>query len=459
MLSNLLFLLAASAAAAPSAPDAALTISQCDLGDRYQFEVASCSIELRNNSDKRIRVLKAEARYPADRISPASVDIPPRSAAYMEATIDTGNREGLAYHTFRFTLDGRGQPQRTSGVNVYVQSVLDQVRPKFDFGTVRVADANWPAQSVTFSSREVRNLRITRVEDAPDWLDVRIGDDGLTVSASLKKNVPWGLKHNGAVYVKVALNTPRQPHAWIAVDANVLGDVVPDGNPFQFGMMRTNGKHEFLMRLSSPAGKDFKLGKITMRGIKGKVAGTKACIPAAAGCRLVRLSVDNNQPIGKLMGELEIDLPELGRKLPVELFGILLPPETKIHELSELQSASPVQSEAASEKLDVGSALTKAVKPEEAPLPGRGPLLRWSVAYQTRIYGYVIYRAESEDGPLLRVSKEIIHASQQGDDRSGSYQWRDESAEAGKTYWYQIGNVNRDGTREDLSGRQKVVAK
>jgi len=459
MLSNLVFLLAA-AAAAPAAPDAALTISQCDLGDRYQFEVASCSIELRNNSDKRIRVSKVEARYPEDSIKPDSVDIPPRSVTYMEATIDTGNREGLAYHTFRFILEGRGRPQRTSGVNVYVQSVLDQVRPKFDFGTVHAADAKWPlTQSVTFSSREVRDLRVTRVEEAPEWLDVSIGDNGRKVSASLKKDVPWGLKHAGSVYVKVGLNTPRQPHAWIAVTANVLGDVVPDGNPFQLGMMRTNGKHEFLMRLSSPEGKDFKLGKIVMRGIKGKVLGTKACVPAATGCRLVRLSIDNKQPIGKLIGKLDIDLPELGKTLPVELFGILLSPETKIHELSELQSASPVQSEAVSEKLDVGSALVNAVKPEEAPLPGRGPLLRWSVAHQTRIYGYAIYRAESEDGPLLRVNKEIIPVSQQGADRSGSYQWRDESAEAGKTYWYQIGNLNRDGAREDLSGRQKVVAK
>jgi hypothetical protein len=242
------------------------------------------------------------------------------------------------------------------------------------------------------------------------------------------------------------------------VDANVLVDVVPDGNPFQLGMMRTNGKHEFLMRVSSPAGKDFKLGKIAMQGIKGKVLGTKACVPDVAGCRLIRISIDNKQPIGKLMGELEIDLPELGRKLPVELFGILLPPETKIHELSELQSASPAQT-AAAEKLDVGGALAAAVKPEEAPLPGNGPLLRWSVAYQTRIYGYVIYRAESEDGPLMRVNKEIVPKAEQGTDRSGSYQWRDASAEPGKAYWYQIGTVNRDGTREDLSGRQKVVAK
>ena len=457
---NLLFLLITSAASgATTAPDAALRISQCDVGDRYQFEVASCALELHNDSDKPVRVRKVEPWYPTDSVKPDSIDVPPHGAAYVEATIDTGNREGLGYHSFRFILDDAGQSRRSSGVNTYVQSVLDQNRPKFDFGVVRLAEAKWPlTQSVTFSSREAPDLRVTQVEETPDWLDVRIADDGRTVTASLKKNVPWGVRERGKTYVKVGLNAARQRHAWIAVEANVLGDVVPDGDPFQLGMMRTNGKHEFLLRLSSPAGKDFKLGKIALRGIKGKVARTRPCVPAAKGCRLIGLSIDNRQPIGKLVGELEVELPEFGRTLPVQLYGILLPPETKIHDLSEMQSASPTQALPDSEKVDVGNALANAVKKEEPPLPGNGPLLRWSVAHQTRIYGFVIYRAESESGPLQRVNKEIVKASMQGDDRSGSYQWRDASAQAGKTYWYQIGTMNRDGSREDLSGRQKVVA-
>jgi hypothetical protein len=340
-----------------------------------------------------------------------------------------------------------------------VQSVLDQYLPKFDFGTV-TRETEWPIKrSVTLSSREVGDLRVTGVESAPAWLDVTLGADGRTVNASLKKDAPWGLTHNGAAYVKVGLNAPQQPHAWIEVDMNVHGDVVPDADPFQLGMLRSVGKHDFLLRLTNPDGKDFKLGKLALQGINGKV-GSKACVPAAAGCRLISLSISNDQPQGRLLGKLEIELPELQKTLPVEVFGLMLAPETKIHDLSELEPASGAQSSAevpAETKLT--DALANAVKAEEPPPPGNGPLLRWSVAHQTRVYGYLIYRAETDNGPLKRVNKEIIPAVAEGKKFSGDYQWRDVKTEPGKTYWYQIGIVNRDGSKEDLSGRQKVVAK
>ena len=462
MSSSLLFLLVATLATAPTpAPPTKLTISTCDVGEHYQFEIATCSMELRNSGDKTIQVSETKSRFANDSVAPVSIAVPPKGVAYVEATVDLRNKEGLSYHSFRFASDEPGKPQLGSGVSAYVQSVLDQSLPKFDFGVIKAEDiGRTTSASVTLSSREVGNLRITRIEAAPDWLDVSIAGDGRTVRASLKKNAPWGVTHNGAAYVRLGLNAPQQPNAWIEVNVHVQGDVVPDSNPFPLGMMRSVGKHEFLLRLTNPSGKKFKLGKMVMKGIKGK-ASSQACVPAASGCRLIRIAISNDQPIGRLPGALEIELPEYGRILPVELFGILISPETKIHDLNEPPVSPAAQSSAVQTSVqpNLKNALEQAVRAEQPPPPGKGPLLRWSVAHQGRIYGYVIYRSESEDGALLRINKEIIPVSKDGTDVSGNYQWRDGAAESGKAYWYQIGILNRDGSKEDLTGRQKIVAK
>ena len=39
------------------------------------------------------------------------------------------------------------------------------------------------------------------------------------------------------------------------------------------------------------------------------------------------------------------------------------------------------------------------------------------------------------------------------------YKWRDNTAEAGQIYWYYIGLLNKDGTKQRLSSIQKVQAK
>ena len=435
-------------------------ISRCDAGEHYQFETVQCPIELRNTGAKPIRISRGEAKFPWDSIDKDTIVVAPMSTAYINSKVDLRNDEGLTRRAFRFATDEPGQTYRGSEVRAMVLSVLDQAKPTLDFGVVKL-DEKSPEASISLSSREVKDFRITGIESKPDWLDVMLDKDGHTLHATMRANAPWGLIHHDQ-FVKLKINTPQQPQAWIAVEAQVLGDVVPDGNPFQLGMMRTKGKHEFLVRLSSRSGKDFKVGKLDLQRIKGD-AEAESCVPAAKGCSLIRLDVTNDQPAGKIEGALDVQLPDYNRTLPIELVGLLLTPDTKIHDMDELlkQSGQGGESKAsaAAKPMDLGKAIESSVKKEEPPPPGNGPLLRWSVAHQEPIYGYAIYRADSEKGPFLRVNKDVIRVAEDGIDKSGSYQWRDNSAESGKTYWYQIGIINRNGSKKDLSGAQKVVAK
>jgi len=456
---NVLNTLLSVLVAANPAPPAYLKISYCDAGEHYQFESISCSIELNNTGDTPIKVSKGEAKFPWDGIDTGTIIVPAKGVAYINAKVDLRNDEGATRRAFRFATDEPRQDYRGSEVRAMVLSVLDQAKPTIDFGVVK-PEQKLPESSITLSSREVKDFRITGIVSKPDWLDVTLDKDGRTVRAKLRSTAPWGLIHHDQ-FIKLTINAPQQPQAWVAIEANVLGDVVPDGNPFQLGLMRTDGKHEFLVRVSSRSGKDFKIGKLDLKNVKG-TAKAEPCVPAAKGCALVRLAVANDQPTGKVEGMLEVQLPDYKRTLPIELVGMLLTPETKIHDMEELmkQSEQGAQSKASTPGVpDLGKAIANTVKQEEPPPPGEGPLLRWSVAHQDPIYGYAIYRADSENGPFLRVNKDVIRVVDDSADKSGSYQWRDNSAESGKTYWYQIGILNRNGSKKDLTGAQKVVAK
>jgi hypothetical protein len=444
---------------ASSAHAARLTAPICDAGARYAFEVVKCTIELHNETENPVHVSSIKPVISGDAVTPGSITVPAHGVAYVEATVHLGEAKGVVGHPFELHADKKARVQRSVTVVAYVESVLDHPRPKIDFGVVKMPSVTWPlVKSVTFTSREAPGLRITRIDSAPDWLEASIDADGRTLHASLKKDAPWGRIYDGAAYIKVSLDTPQQKVEWVEVTADIQGEVVPDSNPLEFGVLKATGDHEFVLRFSSPSGKDFNLGKMSLNGIKGK-ASSAPCTPVATGCRLARITISKKQPLGGLRGTLEVDLPDYHRNVSVQLRGYLLSKDTVVHSMDEIASGSSSAAPAASASPDLQSALKEAVKEEPAPPPGNGPLLRWGATHQSRIYGYVIYRSDSEDGAMARVNKDVILAVKEGTDMSGNYQWRDTSAESGKTYWYQIGVLNRDGSKEDLTGRQKVTAK
>lgn len=442
-------------------PPSRLLVNYCEIGDHYQFEQVECPIELRNAGEKPIVVSQAEAKLPWDSIEAREIVVPPKGTSYIKARVDLRNEEGVTRHAFRFRTDEPGQPYRGSEVRGYVQSVLDQSRPKLDFGLVRLGDGKLPSATVELGSREREDFRIIGIESAPDWVDARVGRDGRSLTGTVRENAPWGLTHLGKAFVKLKINTSSQTRAWVEVEANVLGDVVPDTNPYQLGVIRSEGKHEFLIRISSRSRQAFTTGGIKVTGIKGE-AGAAPCVPASEDCRLIRFELADDAPYGKLEGSIEVELPQFGTVLPIEVVGMLLDPATKIHKMEDLVSQAAATGGAISTGVaapDIGSAIRSTLRKEDPPPPGSGPLLRWAVANQAPIHGYAIYRAITEEGPYVRVSKDVIGVIEDDADRTGRYQWRDNTAESGKTYWYRIGVLNRDGSKKDLTGAQKVVAR
>ena len=448
--------------AAPSGPQSHLVISPCRVGEQQQFETATCEIELRNNGDRPITISKGEAMFAWDSIEPGTT-VPPNGTAYLKATVDLRDGIGFVKHSFRFhtTEPGRNSV-RGASVTGYVSSILDESTPLIDLGAVKLS-GSLPTKSIELHSREVAEFKLLSISDKPAWVDARIGEDGRSVTVTLRKDAPWGLQHGK---IKLKTNAPQQPQVWVTVDANVIGEVAPGGNPFAFGLMRTNDKHEFLLRLTSESGKDFKARNPRMEGVKGKVD-VVGCTPAAAGCRMLRITVANDQTTGRLQGKILVDLPEFKQSLPIDVVGMLLTPDFVVHDLNkELEksgnatSAVPGAEEQDAGKINLKQAIEQKVRAvDTAPPAGDGPLLKWSVTNEQSVFGYIIYRADAEAGPFLRVNKDLIRAADDDGNAYGSYQWRDNSAIPGNTYWYEIGTVNGIGEKKPLSKPQKVVAK
>lgn len=70
--------------------------------------------------------------------------------------------------------------------------------------------------------------------------------------------------------------------------------------------------------------------------------------------------------------------------------------------------------------------------------------IEWTTASELNTVGFNVYRRESMDGPETRINPELIPASTdplQG----GSYQFIDKAVEPGRTYYYELEDVEING--------------
>lgn len=456
-------MLASLALAAEPAPRSHLTMRPCEFAETYQFSTTECSQEFRNDGDKPIHISNAIAAVEGDSMSPASLDVPAHGAAYAQIRIATRNNVGRTRRIIRVDTDEPGQTRRNVEAVGFIASILDDAKPVLSFGVVNGGSES-PEQSVTLATREVPDFRITNVLSAPDYISASIDKDGRTLHAKVKADAPWGLHE--ADFVKLRVNGKRQSEVWISVKVDVHGEVIPDANPFALGLMRKGNSNEYLIRVTSRSHEDFRTGAVEVERFKG-TAEVVPCEPAAKGCKMVHLRIGDDQTTGEVGGIVSVDLPDYKRKLPIYVWGMLVGANTQVKDFNkEMEKVAEQRAKAGGEsKVDGGSKidLKQAIKQSIAsaaapePPPGHGPLLKWSVAHEELVFGYAIYRADAEAGPFLRINDETISAV--NTDGGSAYQWRDTSAESGKTYWYYVGVLNKDGTKQQLSGPQKVVAK
>ena len=79
----------------------------------------------------------------------------------------------------------------------------------------------------------------------------------------------------------------------------------------------------------------------------------------------------------------------------------------------------------------------------DATLEDGGAVLRWETSQEVGMKGYEIVRADAEQGHYDVITKEIVRAS--GTATGGTYEYRDQTIIANRTYWYKLREVADDG--------------
>lgn len=428
-----------------------------DIGAHYQSKRVPFEVTLTNDTDQTVQIESVAAVGPHDVVDWFPRKLDPGESGVVKLSIWSQLDYGVRIHGFRINVDGDSDEKPVMiQVKSFGMSVLDQYRPSMDFGVVRLGASVAP-KTLPLSSHAVSDFRLTKVLEAPAFVTADIAADGQSLTVIPKPGKQWGPRTG---YVQVGLSTPSQKAAWIKVDVNIQGQVVPDFPVVQMGLVRQGNQNGFVVPVRSADGKPFSINEPTIEGFKGGVQ-TGECVPVADGCKLLTINIASDQQTGRLNGEILLRFPEYEATLYIPVSALLISKETKVLDLDEPkpEDTGTGKSEAVTGPVDIGEALKKAVAPAKVKPPeppGKGPVLRWQVGNQQTLYGYLIYRANAAEGPFVRVNDEIILVKDPQD--TNYYAWRDTTAEPGKTYWYYVSTLATNGQKQQLSGAQKVVA-
>jgi hypothetical protein len=206
-------------------------------------------------------------------------------------------------------------------------------------------------------------------------------------------------------------------------------------------------------------GKPFTIDKVGFEGIAG-TAKVEKCVGDEKFCQQVRMLIDDKQPSGQINGILRAHVADYDRDIVVLTGGLLVSKDIKIKSLDEAmaQSRAAGANEKPTPSLNEAlKSMSVAEKPVEATIPpGNGPLLRWSVDNEGLIYGYGIYRADSEQGVYVQQGDVVRKSAVSKQGVTSKYAVRDTQATVGKEYWYRIATFYSDGKREFLTSPQRV---
>ncbi|HEX5123421.1 MAG TPA: hypothetical protein VFV97_09245 [Rhodanobacteraceae bacterium] len=369
----------------------------------------------------------------------------PHAHADVDLHALTSNIAGGITWTYR--IEGAGKEPVFVHADGFIASVLDDPRPAIAFDAVDPSKAP-VTKSVTFASSPYSNLRITKILSASNYLHARLVDDGKTLVTELGTDAPWGQIEE---FVKVAIDTPVQKEVWVQVTADVQGEIGPRKNPFWVSGIPWGQRGDVKVPLVDQKGRDFTIGTVTSKDLAATYDNA-LCDPPAAGCRDLLVRISDAQAPGFFKVQLDIAFADRPNHLHLGLWGILGDKPQPGQEAETptgpkpLPMAPPPSSEPA-----------PPLKTEPDP-PGEGPLLKWTIANQSSVHGYQVFRGESATGPFKLMDPGLIQTLDNGTGPV-AYRWRDTSAVKGQTYFYYIAVIYKSGDRRALSGPQKTVAK
>ncbi|MGH8174521.1 MAG: hypothetical protein ACREPX_15385 [Rhodanobacteraceae bacterium] len=75
---------------------------------------------------------------------------------------------------------------------------------------------------------------------------------------------------------------------------------------------------------------------------------------------------------------------------------------------------------------------------------------RWSTASEQDSFAFDVYRGDAEKGPFVKLTKDAIPGAGTSDE-THKYEYRDDSIDPCKEYWYYVESISTKGNREKFT--------
>lgn len=75
---------------------------------------------------------------------------------------------------------------------------------------------------------------------------------------------------------------------------------------------------------------------------------------------------------------------------------------------------------------------------------------RWTTASEQDNFGFDVYRSDTEHGEFTKLTKDPILGAGTSDE-THKYEYRDDSIDPCKAYWYYVEGISTNGTREKFT--------
>lgn len=441
----------------PAPPSGTFEFTGVEFGQTNPYARIHVDVVGINRSSDPIQVDRVLPREPdgvAVKFKAVTVNVGGKFNVSVEATLDS--ETGRIARYFDVYAKGKNEPIDGFVIRGYADWLVLPSVADIDFG---IFEPSTRAEKVIdVETRPGVQVRLVGVDKPSAYVDAQVTADGKALRLTSRSDAPWSSFDEKLL---VTTDNALQPKVAFHLRGQSRGFVVPASDPLDFGLLREGQSAELTDVLTDVTGKPLNVGKIVAKSRASVITEVTDCAVPSPSCKNLKVRYPPMNMRGVTGGTLEVELPDYDRTLFIRFGAIGIGKDTQIRDLAEDMKAREVQPESISSVLQTSVAHPKAkAQPTQMKTPeGTGPLLKWQVANEYDIYGYEIYRSDSENGNFHRISDKIIERLEGDPEVGSSYQWRDNTAAAGKTYWYYINIVFNKGKKQKFTSPQKVVAK
>lgn len=110
-------------------------------------------------------------------------------------------------------------------------------------------------------------------------------------------------------------------------------------------------------------------------------------------------------------------------------------------------ASKPAEPVAAAKEIPEGTCGEQASVPADQRLANTA---RWTTASEQNNFGFDVYRGDAEKGPFKKLTKEPLLGAGTSDE-THKYEFRDDTIDPCREYWYYVEGISTNGTREKFT--------